>query len=311
MADKTYNDILFSVEGGVATLALNRPKALNALYAPINEEIMDALKTVQADESIRVLILTGLPKAFAAGADVKEMAEADPETARKLASLAVEINNTLEALPIPTIAAVPGFAFGGGFEMALSCDFRIGGSRTTLAFPECGIGIIPGANGSARVAAIVGPAKAKELVMLSDPAHPITGKQAYDMGLLNWYVTGDEEVFAQAKAAKAAYKEAKKSGDEAKIAEAKAANKAADNAAAQSEFDAIMAEANKVAARLVARPGKALAAAKAVIMKVTNDTVANGKIQELDEFAALFATHDQKEGMAAMIEKREPVFTNK
>lgn len=310
MADKTYNDIIFTVEAGVATLQLNRPKALNALYAPINEEIMDALKSVESDESIRVLIITGIPKALAAGADVKEMAEADPETARKLASLAVEINNKLEALPIPTIAAVPGFAFGGGFELALSCDFRVGGKRTTLAFPECGIGIIPGANGGARAAAIVGPAKAKELVMLSDPMHPITGKEAYDMGLLNWYVEGDPELDEAAKAAKAAFKAAKKAGDEAQIAEAKAANKAADAAASQAEYDAIMAKANEVAVRLVSRPGKALAAAKAVIMKATNDTTANAKAVEIDEFAGLFATHDQKEGMAAMIEKRPAVFTN-
>ena len=111
------------------------------------------------------------------------MAEASPRYARDFCGLAIEINNILESMSIPTIAAVGGFAFGGGCEMTLACDFRVGGARTTLSFPEVGLGIIPGANGCARATAIVGPAKAKQLVMLTEM---IPGKQAYDLGLLNW-----------------------------------------------------------------------------------------------------------------------------
>ena len=191
--------IQVTTQAHVATLVIDRPKALNALNSEINADIMAAINEVKADPSVRVLIVTGSERAFAAGADVKEMAEATPRYAREFCGLAIDINNELESLPIPTIAAVGGFAFGGGCEMTLACDFRVGGSRTTLSFPEVGLGIIPGANGCARATAIVGPAKAKQLVMLTEM---IPGKQAYDLGLLNWFVEGDAELDAKAKEAK-------------------------------------------------------------------------------------------------------------
>lgn len=303
-----YENIIFKVEDGIATIYLNRPKALNALNTYINQDIMDAIGKVQADPSVRVLIITGSgSRAFAAGADVKEMAEATPRYAREFCGLAIEINNTLESLPIPTIAAVNGFAFGGGCEMTLACDFRVGGPRTTLSFPEVGLGIIPGANGCARATAIVGPAKAKQLVMLTEM---IPGKQAYDLGLLNWFVTGDAALDEAAAEAKKAAKAAKASGDEAKIAEAKAAQKAAEAAAADAEAKAIYAKAVAVAKQLMTKPGCALASAKAAINKAATETIAAGKATETTEFTLLFDTHDQKEGMAAMIEKRTAVFTN-
>ena len=254
-----------------------------------------------------MLIVTGSERAFAAGADVKEMAEANPRYAREFCGLAIEINNILESLPIPTIAAVGGFAFGGGCEMTLACDFRVGGSRTTLSFPEVGLGIIPGANGCARATAIVGPAKAKQLVMLTEM---IPGKQAYDLGLLNWFVEGDASLNAAAAEAKKAVKAAKIDGIEEKVAEAKAAQKAAETAAAKAEYDAIYGKAVEVAKQLMAKPGCALASAKAAINKAAIETIAAGKAAETTEFTLLFDTHDQKEGMAAMIEKRSPVFTN-
>ncbi len=304
-----FENIIYTVDDGIATIKLNRPKALNALNSEINKDIMAAIELVKADPSVRVLILTGSEKAFAAGADVKEMAEATPRYAREFSGLAIDINNILESMPIPTIAAVCGFAFGGGFEMPLACDFRVGGPRTVLAFPECGLGIIPGANGCARATALVGAAKAKELVMLSDPAHPITGKEAYDMGLLNWYVTGNAELDAAAADAKRAVKTAKKMGAN-NVDELKAAAKVADTAASKAEFDAIYGKAVEIANRLKARPACALASAKIAINKAAIETVAAGKATETTEFTLLFNTHDQKEGMAAMIEKRPAVFTN-
>ena len=283
-----FENIIYTVEGGIATIKLNRPKALNALNSAINQDIMAAINLVKADPSVRVLIMTGSERAFAAGADVKEMAEATPRYAREFCGLAIDINNILESLPIPTIAAVGGFAFGGGCEMTLACDFRVGGSRTTLSFPEVGLGIIPGANGCARATAIVGPAKAKQLVMLTEM---IPGKQAYDLGLLNWFAVGDADLDAAAKAAKAALK-------------------SAEGAAAKAEYDAIMAKAVDVAKKLMGKPACALTAAKAAINKAAIETIAAGKAQETTEFTLLFDTHDQKEGMAAMIEKRPAVFTN-
>ena len=259
-----FANIIYTVEDGIATIKLNRPKALNALNSEINHDIMDAINLVKADPSVRVLIMTGSERAFAAGADVKEMAEANPRYAREFCGLAIEINNILESLPIPTIAAVGGFAFGGGCEMTLACDFRVGGSRTTLSFPEVGLGIIPGANGCARATAIVGPAKAKQLVMLTEM---IPGKQAYDLGLLNWFVEGDAALNAAAAEAKKAAKAAKIDGNEEKIAEAKAAQKAAEAAAAKAEYDAIYGKAVEVAKQLMTKPGCALASAKAAINK--------------------------------------------
>ncbi len=302
-----FANIIYTVENGIAIIKLNRPKALNALNSEINQDIMAAIEQVKADPSVRVLIMTGSERAFAAGADVKEMAEATPRYAKQFCGLAIDINNILESMEIPTIAAVGGFAFGGGCEMTLACDFRVGGSRTTLSFPEVNLGIIPGANGCARATAIVGPAKAKQLVMLTEM---IPGKQAYDLGLLNWYVEGDAELNAAAKAAKAAQKAAKKAGDEAALAEAKAAAKATEAAAAQSEYDAIMAKAIEIANQLIGKPACALASAKAAINKAAIESIAAGKSQETTEFTLLFNTHDQKEGMAAMIEKRPAVFTN-
>ena len=302
-----FANIIYKVEDGIATIQLNRPKALNALNSEINRDIMEAIKLVQADKSVRALIMTGSERAFAAGADVKEMAEANPRYAREFCGLAIEINNILESMPIPTIAAVGGFAFGGGCEMTLACDFRVGGSRTTLSFPEVNLGIIPGANGCARATAIVGPAKAKQLVMLTEM---IPGKQAYDLGLLNWFVSGDAELDAAAKEAKKAVKAAKAEGDAAKLDEAKAASKAAEAAAAKSEYEAIYNKAVEIAKQLSAKPACALAAAKAAINKAAIETVAAGKAAETTEFTLLFDTHDQKEGMAAMIEKRNPVFTH-
>ena len=302
-----FANIIYKVEDGIATIQLNRPKALNALNSEINQDIMAALNLVQADPSVRVLIMTGSERAFAAGADVKEMAEATPRYAREFCGLAIDINNVLESMSIPTIAAVGGFAFGGGCEMTLACDFRVGGPRTTLSFPEVNLGIIPGANGCARATAIVGPAKAKQLVMLTEM---IPGKQAYDLGLLNWLVEGDASLNAAAKEAKAAVKAAKIEGTEEKLAAAKAAQKAAEGAAAKAEYDAIYAKAVDVAKQLMAKPGCALAAAKAAINKAAIETIAAGKAAETTEFTLLFNTHDQKEGMAAMIEKRNPVFTH-
>lgn len=305
-----YKYVKYSVESGIATIQLNRPEALNALNADVNRDIAAALEEVKADKSVRVLILTGSSKTFAAGADVKEMAEATPRYAREFSGLAIQINNTLESMPIPTIAAIGGYAFGGGCEMPLSCDFRVGGKRTTLSFPEVGLGIIPGANGCARLTALLGSSKAKELIMLTPM---IEGRDAYYLGLLNWYVSSAEcdSLNVAAAEARAALSEAKKSGNEEAVATAKKAFKMAESTAAEAEYCAIRRKALDIAEQLAAKPACALAAAKAAINKAALETVNAGKAAENTEFTLLFDTHDQKEGMAAMIEKRPPEFKNR
>jgi len=176
-----YENIVFDVNDSVATIRLNRPKAYNALNSEVNAEILSALDEIDADKSIRVLVLTGNEKAFAAGADIIEIATAGPGLAREICERAIAINDRLENMPVPTIAAVNGLAWGGGGEMAISCDFRIGGPSTSFRLPEVSFGIIPGANGTQRLLSLVGPAKAKEIIML---CQVIKGDKAYELGLL-------------------------------------------------------------------------------------------------------------------------------
>ncbi len=176
-----YENIIFSVKDDVATIQLNRPKAYNALNSATNREILTALDEVQDDTAIRVLVVTGNDKAFAAGADIGEMALATPNFARGFCAAAIEINNRLECMPIPTIAAVNGLAWGGGCEMTLACDFRIGGPNTSFKLPEVSLGIIPGANGTQRLLSLAGPAKTKEIVML---CKAVKGEEAFRIGLL-------------------------------------------------------------------------------------------------------------------------------
>lgn len=300
------SNIIYTVENSIATIRLNRPKSLNVLNSSINRDILNAIELVKGNPSVRVLIITGAgSKAFAAGADVNEMVEATPRYARKFCSLAVDINNAFESMPIPTIAAVGGLALGGGCELALSCDFRVGGSRTTMSFPEVGLGIIPGANGCARAVSILGPAKAKQLIMLTEM---ICGKKAYEIGLLNWFVIGNDELDTIAAEAKRALKAAKTTDD---VDVLRKTYKAAENAAAVAEVDVIYAKALDVANQLIAKPGCALAAAKIAINTAANETISSGKVTETSEFSLLFNTDDQREGMTAMLEKRVANFKNK
>ncbi len=300
---KEYENALLDIENGIATITLNRPKALNALNGFINRDMLAAIQEVMADESARVLIMTGSARAFAAGADLKEMLEVTPREARDICQLAKDINELLESMSIPTIAAVGGFAFGGGFELALSCDFRVGGPRTTVSFPEAGLGIIPGANGMIRACQIVGPSKAKELSMLNSM---VSGEEAYRLGLLNWFVKGDD---ALNEAAKEAKKAAKMAAPEAKEMAKKAA-KAAEAAAQQAEYDAIYAKAMDVAKTLCTKPARALESVKKVVYAAANINAQQGKLSETVEFSLLFNTHDQREGMTAFGEGRPAVYTN-
>ena len=301
------NAILDITDEGIATITLHRPQALNALCGEINRDMMSAIEEIRRTEGVRVLIMTGSERAFAAGADLKEMLEVTPRQARDICQLAKDINELLESMSIPTIAAVGGFAFGGGFELALSCDFRVGGPRTMVSFPEVGLGIIPGANGMIRAAHIVGPSKAKELAMLNAM---ISGEEAYRLGLLNWFVTGDPALDEAAAAAKKAQKEAKKAGDEAALEAAKKAAKAAEAAAQKSEYDAVYGKAVEVAGQLCSKPARALESVKKVVYDAVNVNAQQGKLMETAEFSLLFNTHDQREGMTAFGEKRPPAYTN-
>lgn len=189
MVQKEFQNILLKTEDGIAVLTLNRPQAMNALCDALNNDLLEAIRLIHADTAARVLILTGGDKVFAAGADIKEIMNANPFDAERTANKAHSINDALESLPIPVIAAVNGPALGGGCEIALSCDFRIVGEKAVFGLPEVGLGAIPGAGGTQRLTKIIGPVRAKEMVMTG---RVMKGKEAYETGLATRCVPDDE-----------------------------------------------------------------------------------------------------------------------
>lgn len=160
-----YQNIMFDKQFGVATLTFNRPKVLNALSEALLNELEQLLEEIALDEDIRVLVLTGAgDKAFIAGADINEVARFTPLGAKSFATKGQKILNRLEVLPIPVIAAVNGYALGGGSEVALACDFIYAADTAKFGLPEITIGVIPGFGGTQRLARLVGKNCAKELL---------------------------------------------------------------------------------------------------------------------------------------------------
>jgi enoyl-CoA hydratase len=161
----TYQTILFDQKAGVATITFNRPDRLNVLNHEMLSEFKDALEQVSRNPEIRVLLLTGAGRAFIAGADVNEFLKFGPLEARAFARSAHETGFALEALEIPVIACVNGFALGGGLEMAMACDFIYAADTARLGQPEINLGIIPGFGGTQRLARLVGKGAAKEMIL--------------------------------------------------------------------------------------------------------------------------------------------------
>ena len=176
-------NILIGVEEGIATITFNRPKALNALNSALLEELSQALDDMAADEEIRVLILTGAgDKAFVAGADITELANCNALQAKQFARQGQAVINKIAALPIPAIAAVNGYALGGGTEMALVCDFIYASDNANFGLPEINLGIMPGFGGTQRLARLIGPNQAKEMIYTGKM---ISADEAKDVGLVN------------------------------------------------------------------------------------------------------------------------------
>ena len=189
-----YRNLLTELADGVLTITLNRPKYYNALCSELNDELMDVLGSVTGNNEIRGIILTGSEKAFAAGADIGPMAKANGAEAMRISDKGREVNEMLENAEVPVIAAVRGLAVGGGCEIALSCDFRVCGENCTFAFPEVGLGILPGAGGTQRLTDLIGAGKAKEMILLGKK---VNGKEAEAIGLSTVTVP-DEEVMQKA-----------------------------------------------------------------------------------------------------------------
>ncbi len=174
-------------QGEIALLRINRPEALNAMNIDVISELSRTVDIVGDDEGIKVVIITGAgEKSFCAGADISYMVNIDPITAEKYASSAQSVLNKIERLEKPVIAAVNGYALGGGCELAMVCDIRIASSNAKMGQPEVTIGIPPGWGGTQRLMRLVGPAKAKELVFTGKM---ISAEEAFQLGLVNGVIS--------------------------------------------------------------------------------------------------------------------------
>jgi 3-hydroxypropionyl-coenzyme A dehydratase len=177
--------------GDVCLLRINRPEALNAMNTDVIAELSRSIDIVGFDDSIKVVIITGSgEKSFCAGADIAYMVNIDPMSAEKYATSAQSVLNKIERLEKPVIAAVNGFALGGGCELSMVCDLRIASSNAKIGQPEVTIGIPPGWGGTQRLVKLVGPAKAKELIFTGKM---ISAQEAYEIGLVNKVVSLSNE----------------------------------------------------------------------------------------------------------------------
>jgi enoyl-CoA hydratase len=249
--------ILTERNGAAALLTLNRPEKLNALSPALLVELADRLEELNKDEEIRVSILTGGPKVFAAGADIDSMAKAG--------AIDIYVRNTralwhrIWSLDKPLIAAVNGVAFGGGCELAMSCDLIVAGESARFGQPEIKLGIMPGAGGTQRLTSAMGPYKAMELVLTGEP---ITSQQAMEFGLVNRVVADDK----------------------------------------------VLEEALALANLIAEHPPVAVRLARQAVRFGAERTLLEGLELERRNYRMLYDTDDQKEGMAAFLQKRKPTF---
>ncbi|NTV89786.1 MAG: short-chain-enoyl-CoA hydratase [Clostridiales bacterium] len=192
-----FNNIILETEGNVALLTINRPKALNALNTETLREIDTAVDMIAANEGIYALVITGSgEKAFIAGADITEMRDFTAIDGRNFSALGNKVFRKLELLEIPVIAAINGYALGGGCELSMACDIRYASNKAKFGQPEVGLGITPGFGGTQRLARLVGPGMAKELIYT---CRIIGAEEALRIGLVN-KVTEPEALLAEAKA---------------------------------------------------------------------------------------------------------------
>jgi enoyl-CoA hydratase len=179
----TYENILRSDDEGITTVSVNRPDKLNALNDQTIGELQHCFDAITADDSVKAVILTGTgEKAFVAGADISELATQTSLSARPLAMKGQKLMSTIEATPKPVVAAINGFAFGGGCEMALACHFRYASDNAIMGLPEVTLGIIPGYGGTQRLPRIIGKGRAMELILT---AGRVDAEEAHRIGLVN------------------------------------------------------------------------------------------------------------------------------
>lgn len=189
----TYENILINTENSIATIVINRPTKLNALNKATIQDLHEALQALEKDAEIRAIIITGSgDKAFVAGADISEFADFSVQEGAQLAAQGQELLfSFVENLSTPVIAAVNGFALGGGLELAMSCHFRVASENAKMGLPEVSLGVIPGYGGTQRLPQLIGKGRAMEIIMT---AGMLTAEDAYRTGLVNHVVPQAELV---------------------------------------------------------------------------------------------------------------------
>lgn len=244
-------------EQHIALVQLNRPKELNALHLELMAEVRDALKSLDQDPEVRAIILTGNERAFAAGADIKQMAGKNAIDMLLIDQFSTW--DTIKKIKKPIIAAVSGFALGGGNELVMHCDMVIASETAMFGQPEIKIGVMPGAGGTQRLTRNVGKVNAMEMVLTGKF---INAQRAYELGLVNRVVP----------------------------------------------VELYLEEAVKLAREVAQLSPIAIKLAKEAVLKAYDSTLSEGLEFERKNFYMLFATEDQKEGMAAFVEKRAAEF---
>ncbi|MDR3588640.1 MAG: short-chain-enoyl-CoA hydratase [Negativicutes bacterium] len=258
-----YANLLFEKADGIAIVTVNLPKALNALNADTIKELDKMADQLAGDDEVKVVIITGAgDKAFVAGADITEMRPMSAIQGRNWGKLAQAVFNKIENLPKPVIAAVNGYALGGGNELAMACDIRIASESAKFGQPEVSLGVPPGFAGTQRLPRLVGKGRAKELLFTGDM---IDAAEAYRIGLANKVVAPE----------------------------------------------ALLDTAKALAKKIMSRAPLAVQICKAAVNEGLDMDLESGVAYEAEVFGLCFATADQKEGMAAFVEKRKPNFSGK
>jgi enoyl-CoA hydratase len=253
----TYEHILVEIESNIAIVKLNRPKVHNALSHALIAELTNALDSIDKDPAVRVIVLTGNERAFAAGADIGEMSQ--ESSVSMMLKDPFSIWDKISKIKKPIIAAVSGFTLGGGLELMMNCDIVIASESAKFGQPEINLGIIPGAGGTQRLIRLVGKNKAMEMILAGEM---INAQEALRIGLVNKVVP----------------------------------------------VELYLEEAKKMAKLIAKKSPIALQLAKDAILKSFETSLTEGLQHERKNFYMLFATADQKEGMSAFLEKRDPVF---
>jgi enoyl-CoA hydratase len=256
----TYTSVLVEVKGHVGLIRLNRPESLNALDSTLIKEMNTALSDFDRDDGIGAMVITGSERAFAAGADIKEMAESP--AVDMLLRDNISAFDEIRKIKKPVIAAVSGWCLGGGNELAMSCDMIVASETARFGQPEINLGVIPGAGGTQRLTRAVGKAIAMEMVLNN---RTLTAQEALNLGLVNRVVS----------------------------------------------LESFLDQALELAGEIAVRAPLAIRLGKEAVNQAFETPLSQGLAEERRAFYFLFASQDQREGMQAFIEKRQPNWQGK